>query len=159
MILAAKIGLVCAGTIVAGAGALCSEGFIRVDVAQSRGELRHINVTAPAMLVPMAVQFATHMKSRDQIAKAGEQIEPYVPAIRAALRELNEGGDMTLVDVIEPGQHVRVSKSGGSIVVDVDNQDAIVHVSAPIRAISGTIQEIADSASPSDTSSNPDSRN
>ncbi len=155
MILAAKVGLVCAGTIIAGAGALCSEGFIRVDVAQNRGELRHINVTAPAILVPMAVELATHMKPRRQIAKAGEQIEPYVPAIRAALRELNEGGDMTLVDVIEPGQHVRVSKSGGSIIVDVDNKDAVVHVSAPIRAISGTIQEIADSASPSDTSPNP----
>ncbi len=155
MILAAKVGLVCAGTIVAAAGALCSEGFIRVDVAQSRGELRHINVTAPAMIVPMAVAFATHMKSRRQIAKAGEQIEPYVPAIRAALRELNEGGDMTLVDVIEPDQHVHISKSGGSIVVDVNNKDATVHVSAPIRAISGTLQEIADSASLSDTSSNP----
>jgi hypothetical protein len=155
MILAAKVGLVCAGTIVAGAGALCSEGFIRVDVAQSRGELRHINVTAPAMLVPLAVEFATHMKSRHEIAKAGEQIEPYVPAIRAALRELNEGGDMTLVDVIEPGQHVRVSKSGGSITVEVDGKDVVVHVSAPIRAISGTIQEIADSASPSDAPPNP----
>jgi hypothetical protein len=159
MILAAKLGLVCAGTIVAGAGALCSEGFIRVDVAQSRGELRHINVTAPAILVPIAVQFATHMKSRHQIAEAAEQIEPYVPAIRAALRELNEGGDMTLVDLIEPGQHVRVSKSGSSIIVDVDNQDAIVHVSAPVRAISGTIQEIADAASPTDTPSNPESGN
>jgi len=155
MILAAKVALVCAGTVIAGAGALCSEGFIRVDVAQSHGELRHLNVTAPAMLVPLAVEFATHTKSRHKIADAGEQIEPWVPTIRAALGELSDDGDMTLVDVIEPGQHVRVSKSGGSIVVDVDNKDSVVHVSAPIRAISGTLREIADCAPSSNTSSNP----
>jgi len=155
MILAAKVGLVCAGTIVAGASALCSEGFLRVNVTQRGAEGHHINVTAPAMLIPIAVEFATHLKSREKISEAGEKIEPWVPTIRAALAELDEDGDMTLADITEPGQHVRVSKSGGSILVDVDDKDAEVHVSAPIRAISRTIQEIADSATSPDTSSNP----
>lgn len=155
MILAAKVALVCAGTVVAGAGALCSEGFLRVNVTQRGAEGHHINVTAPAILVPIAVAFATHLKSREKIAEAGEKIEPWVPTIRAALAQLDEGGDMTLADVTEPGQHVRVSKSGGSILVDVNNKDAEVHISAPIRAISRTIQEIADSATSPDSSPNP----
>ena len=156
MILAAKVALVCAGTVVAGAAVLCSEGFLRVNVTRARrGRPHHINVTAPAMLVPIAVAFATHLKSREKIADAAEKIEPWVPTIRAALAQLNDVDDMTLVDVTEPGQHVRVSKSGGAIVVDVDDKDADVHVSAPIRAISSTIREIADSATSPDNSSNP----
>jgi hypothetical protein len=31
-------------------------------------------------------------------------------------------------------------------VVDVEDTDAVVHISAPIRAISSTIQQIADAA-------------
>jgi hypothetical protein len=45
--------------------------------------------------------------------------------------------------VKEPGQHVRVTKEGGSIVVDVEDHDDTVHVSTPIRAISSTIEQLA----------------
>ena len=48
-----------------------------------------------------------------------------------------------LVDVKEPGQHLEVEKSGGSIVVDVDNASETAYVSAPIRAISGTVDQLA----------------
>jgi hypothetical protein len=45
--------------------------------------------------------------------------------------------------VKEPGQNVRVAKSGGSIVVDVNENDETVHVSTPIRAMSSAIEELA----------------
>ena len=66
-----------------------------------------------------------------------------MPAIRAALEGLRDSGDLVLVDVKEPGQHVEVEKSGGSIVVDVDDASETVHVSAPIRAISSTVEQLA----------------
>jgi prephenate dehydrogenase len=51
-----------------------------------------------------------------------------------------------LVEVKEPGEHVRVAKEGGSIVVDVEEKDETVHVSTPIRAISSTVEQLAASA-------------
>ena len=74
-----------------------------------------------------------------------------MPTIRAALDQLRQMDDVTLVDVTEPGQHVVVAKNGGSVVVDVTDQDDTVHVSAPIRAISSTIEQVA---AASDDSSN-----
>jgi hypothetical protein len=151
MILAAKVALVCAGTIVAGAGALCSEGFLRVNVTERGPQSHHIDVIAPAMLVPIAVHVASHFAPRQKLEEAADNIEPWMPTIREALGELNKLDDMTLVDVTEPGEHVRVEKIGGSIVVDVEDGGNTVHVSAPIRAISSTIQQVADA----DDSSNP----
>jgi len=66
-----------------------------------------------------------------------------MPTIRAALDQLREVDDVTLVDVTEPGQHVVVAKKGGSVVVDVNDRDETVHVSAPIRAIRSTIEQVA----------------
>jgi hypothetical protein len=50
------------------------------------------------------------------------------------------------VEVNSHGQHVRVVKSGGSLVVDVKNEEESVHVSAPIRAISSAVEELAAAA-------------
>jgi hypothetical protein len=42
---------------------------------------------------------------------------------------------------------VLVSKEGGSVVVDVTDTEETVHVSAPIRAIESTVDQVA-AASP-----------
>ncbi len=146
MMLAAKIALACAGTVVAGTTVLCSEGFLRVNVTERGPDPHHINVIAPAMLVPIAVHIASHLGSRQQIDQAAEKIQPWAPTIRTALSELNDLDDMTLVEVSEPGDHVSVEKVGSAIVIDVDDKDATVRISAPIRAISSAIRQIADAA-------------
>ena len=69
-----------------------------------------------------------------------------MPTIRAALDQLRESDDLTLVEVKEPGEHVRVAKQGSSIIVDVEDRDDTVHVSAPLRAISNTVEQLAASA-------------
>lgn len=159
MILAAKIALACAGTVVAGTTVLCSEGFLRVNVTERGPEPHHINVTAPAMLVPIAVHIASHLGSRQQIDDAAAKIQPWAPTIRAAPSELNDLDDMTLVQVSEPDDHVSVEKVGSELVIDVDDKDATVHVSAPIRAISSAIRQIADAADaavdPADSANRP----
>ena len=139
MILLGKIILGVAGVGLAGVGVLCSEGLVHVKVVEKQPQGFHINVIAPAMLAPIAVRF---VPSRD-LAPATRQIQPYMPTIRAALDGLRHSEDIVFVDVKEPGQHVLVSKSGGSIVVDVDGDDATVHVSTPIRAVSSTVEQLA----------------
>jgi hypothetical protein len=142
VVLLGKVALGIVGTAVAGVGILCSDGMIEVKVVERQPEVHHVYVIAPAMLVPIGMHFAP----RRELSRAAAQIQPWMPTIRAALDQLRESDDVTLVEVKEPSEHVRVAKQGGSIVVDVEDRDDTVHVSAPIRAISNTVEQLAASA-------------
>jgi hypothetical protein len=143
MILLGKVALGIAGTALAGVGLVCSEGMIEVNVVEKQPEAHHVYVLAPTMLVPIGMHFIPKHK----LGQAAAEIQPWLPTIRAALEQLRAGEDITLVDMREPGQHVRVTKDGGSVVVDVTDEDETVHVSTPIRAIESTIEQVA-AASP-----------
>jgi hypothetical protein len=143
MVLLGKVALGIAGTALAGVGLICSEGMIEVKVVEKQPEVHHVYVLAPAMLVPITMHFIPNSK----LGRAASEIKPWMPTIRAALEQLREGEDVTLVDAREPGQHVLVTKSGGSVVVDVTDTDETVHVSTPIRAIESTVERVA-AASP-----------
>lgn len=139
MILLGKIALGLAGTAFVGAGLLCSEGFVQVKVEQKEPEGHHINIVAPAALGPIAARCIPARNLED----ASRQLRPWLPVIDTSLEALRQTDDIVLVEVTEPGQHVRVSKVGGSIVVDVNDPNETVHVSAPLRAIQGTVDDIA----------------
>jgi hypothetical protein len=142
VVLLGKVALGIVGTVVAGVGVLCSDGLIEVKVVERQPETHHVYVIAPAMLVPIGMHFAP----RKDLSRAAAQIQPWMPTIRAALDQLRDSDDITLVEVKEPGEHVRVAKEGGSIVVDVEEKGETVHVSTPIRAISSTVEQLAASA-------------
>ena len=142
MILLGKIALGIAGTAVAGVSLLCSEGMIQVKVVEKRPEGHHIRVMAPALLLPIGMHFAP----KDGIREASAEIQPWLPTIRAALAQLRECEDFAFVEVNEPGRQVRVVKSGGSLVVDVNDEEESVHVSAPIRTLSSAVEELAAAA-------------
>jgi len=146
MILLAKVALGMVGTAVAGAGLLCSEGFVDVNVVQYRDSPPHIHVIAPAMLAPIAVRLVPDEK----LARASGQIQPWLPTIRQALDALRDSPDMTLVEVSDPNEYVHVAKYGGDIVVDVADRGETVHVSAPLRAIHSTVEALAAAAPASD---------
>jgi hypothetical protein len=137
-----KFALGFAGAALVGTGLLCSEGLIRVEVVEKAPEGHHIYVVAPAVLVPMGVHFAP----RENLTEASREIRPWLPTIRAALDTLRDSDDITLVEVRQPGEEVRIAKIGGSIVVDVHDADNEVHVSTPIRATSSSIEELAAAA-------------
>jgi len=142
MILLGKIALGIASTAVTGASLLCSEGMIQVKVVEKRPEGHHIRVMAPALLLPIGMHFAP----KDGIREASAEIQPWLPTIRAALAQLRECDDFAFVEVNEPGRQVRVVKSGGSLVVDVNDEEESVHVSAPIRTLSSAVEELAAAA-------------
>jgi hypothetical protein len=152
MLLFGKVVLGMAGTALAGVGILCSEGMVQVKVIEKQPQGHHINVIAPALLGPIAVHFVP----RHNLADASRQIRPYLPTVRAALDALRDADDVVFVEVRERDQHVRVAKSGGSIVVDVDDPDETVHVSTPVRAIAGVIEQVADANSARSPDANSD---
>ena len=139
MLLLGKIALGTIGAMIAGTGLLCSEGFVDVDVIQHRDSPPHVHVIAPALLAPIAI----HLVPDKKLARASEQIQPWLPTIRAALDGLRDAPDLTIVEVSNAEEYVQVAKSGGEIVVDVANRDDTVHVSVPIRAIDSSVSALA----------------
>ncbi len=131
------LGMLCV-TVTAGTVAM-SEGLVHVRVYEKRPQGTHLSLIVPGVLAPAAI-FCVPSRHLQQ---ASDQLRPWMPAIRAAVDELKEERDMTFVEVVQDGQHVCVSKSGGSVIVDVDNPEETVHVSTPLRAIGSTIEELA----------------
>ena len=67
-----------------------------------------------------------------------------MPIVDAAIPVLEDCPDGVFVEVIDPGEHVKVAKVGGSIVVDVKDSEDVVHVAVPLRAAESAIREIAE---------------
>lgn len=139
-----KIVLGMAGTALAGAGLLCSEGLVQVNVRETQPESHHVYVVAPAMLMPIAMRLVP----KNDLTDASQQIQPYMPVIRAAMDGLRDIDDVTLVEVKDLNENVRVDKRGGNVVVDVKDENDTVHVSAPIRAISSTLEQLSAATRP-----------
>jgi hypothetical protein len=131
------VGMLCV-TVTAGSVAL-SEGLVHVRVHEKAPNGTHLSLVVPGVLAPAAL-FCIPQRHLQQ---ASEQLRPWMPAIQAAVDELKDEQDMTFVEVVQGEQHVRVSKSGGAVVVDVDDPRETVHVSTPLRAIGSTLEELA----------------
>jgi hypothetical protein len=130
------VGFLCV-TVTAGS-VVMSEGLVHVRVNEKRPDGTHLSLFVPGVLAPAAI-FCIPGR---HLGRASEQLRPWMPAIRAAVDELKDERDMTFVEVVQDGQHVKVSKSGGSVIVDVDDPNETVHVSTPLRAIGSTLEEL-----------------
>jgi len=139
MILLAKIGVGFLGTAMVAGAALSSEGFIAIRVHEKQADGTHLSLIVPAALVPATLHFVPRAKLKD----AGSDIRPYLPIIDAAIPALEDTPDGILVEVRNPQEHVLIQKVGGSVVIDVNDHNEIVHVSVPLRAAQSSIHQIA----------------
>lgn len=139
MIFLAKLGVGVLGTVVVTGAALSSEGFIHVRVHEKGPDGSNVNLMVPAAAVPVALKFVP----RENLAEASDNIRPYLPIIDKAIPALENCPDGVLVEVVDNDDHVLIAKRGGSIVIDVNDNDDVVHVSVPLRAAQHSIHEIA----------------
>lgn len=139
MVFLAKLGVGVLSTALVGGAALSSEGFIHVKVHEKQPAGTNLTLVVPAVLAPVALSFVP----RQQLAQASAGLRPYMPEIDAAIPALEDCPDSVLVEVIDPDEHVIIEKSGGSIVVDVNDREDRVRVSVPLRAAHSAIREIA----------------
>jgi hypothetical protein len=144
MIFLTKLGVGALGTVLVAGAALSSEGFIHVRVREKRPDGTHLNLIVPAALVPAALHFVPAEKLGD----GSEQLRQCLPIIDAAIPALEDSPDGVLVEVIDPEEHVRISKSWGALVVDVHDQEDDVHVSVPLRAAQSAVHQIAEANGP-----------
>src|SRR5260370_5965805 len=130
MILFAKLGVGIIGAALVGGAALSSEGFIHVKVHERHPGGTNINLIVPAALVPTTLKFIPN----NHLADASENVRPYLPIIDAAVPALNDCPDGVLVEVVDPGEHVLITKSGGSINSDVTQSAQTGQRSFPLLA-------------------------
>jgi hypothetical protein len=139
MIFLAKLGVGVLGTALVGGAALSSEGFIHVKVHENQADGTHLNLIVPAAAVPIALSFVPGDNLRD----ASKELREYMPIIDAAIPALRECPDGVLVEVQDATDHVLITKSGGSVLIDVTDPGEDVHVSVPLRAAQHALHEIA----------------
>jgi hypothetical protein len=140
MILLAKIGVGLLGTAMVAGAAVSSEGFIQIRVHEKKADGTHLSLIVPAAIVPATLHFVP----REHLKDAARDIRQYLPIIDAAIPALEDTPDCVLVEVTDPQEHVLIQKSGGSIVIDVNDHEDIVHVSVPLRAAQSSIHQIAE---------------
>jgi hypothetical protein len=139
MIFLAKLGIGVMGSVLVAGAALSSEGFIHVKVHEKQQGGTNVNLVVPAALVPVALKFVPD----HHLTVASEDLGPYLPIIDAAVPALVECPDGVLVEVRDNDEHVLITKSGGSLVIDVNDGADTVHVSVPLRAAQSSIHQIA----------------
>lgn len=139
MILLAKIGVGLMGTAIVGGTMLCSEGFMSIKVHEKRTNGTNLSIVLPAAIVPATLAVIPN----NHLAQASQQLQPYMPLFDAVLPALEECPDGVLVEVTDPHEHALITKQGGSVNVDVNDSNEVVHVSVPLRAALSTLHEIA----------------
>jgi hypothetical protein len=144
MVFLAKLGVGLLGTALVSGAALSSEGFVNVRVHEQRTDGTHLTIVVPAVLAPAILSLVP----RQQVAQASADLRPYMPVIDAAIPVLENCPDGVLVEVTDPGEHVTVAKRHGSIVIDVNDHEDLVHVSVPLRAAHNAIHHIEKANAP-----------
>jgi hypothetical protein len=131
-------------TTMIGGAVLFHEGAITVNVKEMKkdGEAQRVFVVAPAAIVPWAIK----LMPQGHMPRLPEEARLALPAMQAAVDELERIPDTVLVEVDSRDEHVKVSKEGGYFIVDVKSDREEVHVSVPIRAARHTLEELLERA-------------
>ncbi len=124
-----KVMLGLAGTTALAGAYLVQQGTVRVSLDEHRANGRHVHLLVPAALVPMGMRFVPE----ENLLDAARQARPFLLTIRGASAELARLPDCDLVEVQDVNKYVKITKRGGSLVIDVQSPEETVHVSFPLR--------------------------
>jgi len=155
IVLGAMAVVVIVGWTAVAAAAYTFGGVMTVDVVD-RSEGVNIHLPVPMALVDVALSRVAlpavasagfgSIDAHDFDFGIGGQIDlrELSPVILDLLEELDELPDMTLVEVVDRGDFVRISKVDGELVVEIDEPDASVEVTVPMRGVLRIAERILD---------------
>lgn len=123
------------GTGVALAATVAASGIVTVRLQESGPDGVRLFVPVPAAALDLGLGVATLAIPAGELARLRAEAAPYQGALAAVARGLEECPDATLVEVVTDRESVRVTKRGGTLVVDVDADDGRVRVALPARSL------------------------
>ncbi len=94
---------------------------------------------APVPLVALRCAAGCVPTGSVQMPELPSELREQKDAILSVLRELEACPDATLVEVAAPDADVRIVKKGGDVLVDVQAEDAAVHVTVPVDRLTGVL--------------------
>lgn len=140
MILAAKLGLGLASTMVFATVYTFREGVIKVEVDELHAGGSHVHIWAPAAVVPLAMRFVPKRHFQHMPPEAKEML----PVGEVIMDELRRYPNTTFVDVQSGEQQVRVATVGRKIQIDVVDPEENVHVAVPIATVKDVMEQLAE---------------
>ena len=135
--LSGTAAVVLGGVFMVGA-AVYDAGAVRVSVDENKLNGTHVHLIVPAAVVPVGLNFVPDRHFRD----AAKELQPWMPAIKVAADELERCSDVTLVEVDDARDHVRITKQGHALVIDVNTPRETVHVSVPFNTVRAALHKI-----------------
>lgn len=123
------------GTGVALAATVAASGIVTVRVQESGPDGVRLFVPVPAAALDLGLGVATLAIPAGELAGLRAEAAPYHEALGALARGLEDCPDATLVEVVTDRESVRVTKRGGTLVIDVDADDGRVRVALPARTL------------------------
>ncbi len=141
----AKVAAGVLGTAVLAGAYVVHEGAVRIAVDERSAGGKHIHLLVPAALVPVGLKLVPDEKLRQAAAPA----RPWLPAVRAASQELARMPNADLLEVRDTRDHVRLSKRGRLLVLDVKSTRETVHISFPVKTLDQVAQRLESLGPPS----------
>ncbi len=114
-------------------------GFLRISIHEKKTDGTNLNLIMPAAVVPLGLALVPANHLRD----AGREVRPWLPAIEIAAEELARCPDGAFLEVRNLREHVTISKHSGLLVVHVDDHNATIHVSFPLKMAAFTARSVA----------------
>ncbi len=125
-------------TMVAGGVMTYRAGAVRVAVDEHRPGGDHVHLLVPAVMIPPAVRLIP----KKELQRHAKELQPLLPVLKIAARELARTPDFTLVEVKDKHQHVLIRKQDGALLVDVTSPDETVHLKVPLETIYSVAEEL-----------------
>jgi len=131
-------GVLSAGLVLAAGVALARGGLLVVKVHEKKPGGAHVVFAVPGGAACAALAFVPNRA----FGRAAPELRRWLPAMEAALAELERTPDATLVEVEEKRKTVHVRVKSGGLVIDVDSPDETVHVAVPGAVASAALSRL-----------------
>ncbi len=118
------------------AATVAATGTVTVRVHERGPDGVRLTIPLPALLFDAALGLAPLVIPEDELAEMRRQIAPYREGLEALAAELEKMPAGVLADIHSDGEHVRITKTWRSFEIDVESDDADVHVAMPARFLS-----------------------
>ena len=115
---------------------VAATGTVTVQVHERGPDGVRLYIPLPALLIDAAVALAPLVIPEQELAAARREIAPYRDGLEALAAELEGMPSGVLADVRSGGERVRITKTWRSFEIDVESDDADVHVAVPARLLS-----------------------
>ena len=116
--------------------AIAATGTVTVQVHERGPDGVRLYIPVPALLADVAVALAPLVIPADELAEMRREIAPYREGLEALAAELEDMPSGVLADITSGGEHVRVTKTWRSFEIDVESDDAEIHIAVPARLLS-----------------------